>query len=138
MRPRAVNAAVSGWLLVLCLLLLVWQPVSFGFVASTLLDAVARRGLPLALVLALRIVVTAVGIAAGLALLGRRAGAVTLARISIALSAATDVFVYTTSFVPSNRAPGDAPWFVGASLVYYGIWFTYLMRSKRVRITYGL
>jgi len=129
-------AGVRGWLLVLCALLLIWQPLSLGLAASTLLDALAMRGLPLALVLTLRLLVTAMGIAAGLALLARRAAAVTLAKVALVASAATDVFVYSTSYYPSNRLPGDTVWFIVASLAYHSVWLAYLVRSARVRNTY--
>jgi len=81
----------------------------------------------------MRLLVAALGIAAGIALLGRRAGAVTLAKVSLAASAATDVFVYTTPFFPNNRPPGDTVLFVAASLAYHGAWMIYLFRSKRVK-----
>ena len=129
---------VRGWLLVLCLLLLVWQPISLGLVASSALDALAVRGLPLALVLVMRVLVAAFGIAAGLALLGRRAGAVTMAKTSLAASAVADAFVYTTPFFPNNRLPGDTALFVVASLAYYGVWMVYLFRSKRVKETFSI
>jgi hypothetical protein len=128
--------SIGGWLLVLCVLLLVWQPLSLGLVASNALDEIAIRGLPLALVLALRLVVAAIGIAAGLALLAKRPGAVALARASLVISAATDVFVYATPYFPSNRFPGDAPIFIAGSLAYYGLWLMYLFRSRRVRNTF--
>ena len=124
---------IGGWLLLFCLLLLVWQPASLALVASSVLGAMTIRGLPLALVLMTRVLAAALGIAAGLALLGRRAGAVTLAKVSLAVSAATDVFVYTTPFFPSNRPPGDTAFVVGASLAYHGVWMIYLFRSKRVK-----
>ena len=124
---------VGGWLLVFCLLLLVWQPLSLGLVASSVLGSLAVRGLPAVLVLITRLLVAALGIAAGIALLGRRAGAVTLAKVSLAASAATDVFVYTTPFFPNNRLPGDTVIFVGVSLVYHGAWMIYLFRSRRVK-----
>lgn len=122
------------WLLVLCALLLVWQPISFGLIASSALDALPVRGVPLALVLLLRVVVTGVGIAAGLALAGRRPGAIRLVTISLILSLATDLFVYLTPFFPNNRMPGDTPYAVAAALLYYGAWLTYLRRSRRVRL----
>jgi hypothetical protein len=56
---------------------------------------------------------------------------------SLALSAAMDVFIYTTPFYPSNRQPGDTPLYVGASLAYYSAWTLYLMRSRRVRNTFN-
>jgi hypothetical protein len=129
-------AGIGGWLLVLILLLLVWQPLSLGLVASSVLRSLALRGLPLALILTLRLVVVAVGIAAGLALLGRRAAAVTLAKGSMMASAATDVLVYATPYFPNTRPPGDETIVLAVSLAYYGIWLLYLARSKRVRNTF--
>src|SRR5260221_11602262 len=127
---------IAGWLLVLCLLLLFWQPLSFGLVASSVLDSLAIRGWPLALVLLARVLVTAFGIAAGIALVAQRPSGVTMAKASLALSAATDVFVYTTPYFPNNRPPGTTPVFIAASLAYSGIWLAYLFRSKRVRHTF--
>jgi hypothetical protein len=133
---RSTQSGVGGWLLVLCLLLLVWHPLNFAVAAAGALEALPLRGAPLALVLAARLLVTAFGIAAGIALLARRPGAVTLAIIALALSAAADLFVYTTSFMPSNRLPGDTIWYIALSLVYHGAWLLYLVRSARVRNTY--
>ena len=134
---KAVKSGVGGWLLLLAALLIVWHPLSLGLVASSALEALPLRGLPLALVLLLRVVVTAIGIAAGLALAGRRPGAVGLAKVSLALSAATDVFVYTTPYFPNNRLPGETPYYVAASLIYYGAWLAYLIRSTRVSTTFS-
>ena len=135
--PATPAPPLGGWLLVLCLLLLVWQPISFGLLASGVLNRLSLRGWPFALVLLLRVVITAFGIAAGLALLRRLPGAVTIAKASLIASAATDIFIYTTPYFPSNRLPGDTPIFVGISLAYHAIWLTYLFRSKRVRHTYS-
>jgi len=129
---------LGGWLLVLCLVLLVWQPISLGLIASGVLDSLPVRGLPLALILMARVLVTALGIAAGLALLGGRPAAVTMAKVSLAASAATDVFVYTTPFFPNNRPPGDTVLVVIASLAYYGVWLLYLFRSTRVKNTFSV
>ena len=131
-----MQQGVGGWLLLLCALLLIWHPLNFASVAAGALAALPLRGTPLALVLAARLLVTAVGIAAGIALLARRPAAVTLAIAALALSAAADVFVYTTSYMPSNRLPGDTIWYVVASLLYHGAWLLYLVRSRRVRNTY--
>ena len=130
---KAVKSSVGGWLLVLCALLLVWQPLSLGLVASSALDSLALQGWPLLLILLTRVVVAGLGIATGLALLGRRPGSVTLAKVALALSAASDLIVYTTPFFPSNRAPGQAPVYIAVSLAYSAIWIVYLIRSKRVR-----
>ena len=61
---------IRGWLLGLCFLLIVYQPFSLALDASSALDALPIRGLTLGLVLGARLIVAAVGVAAGLALLG--------------------------------------------------------------------
>ena len=131
MRP-----GIRGWLLVLCTLLMLGQPLVLAIVASNALDAITMRGLPSVLTLLLRVVVTGVGIAAGLALVQRRTGAVGFAKASLCAAAATDVFVYLTPYFPSNRMPGDTPWYIAGSLAYYVVWLMYLVRSRRVRDTY--
>ena len=114
-------------------MLILWQPLSLGLTASSALNSLSIRGLPLALVIVGRIAVAAVGVAAGLALWRLRPGAVTLARASLLLSAAADVFVYSTPYFPNNRPPGDSALILGASLLWYAVWLMYLWRSKRVR-----
>lgn len=127
---------MGGWLLVLCALLLVWHPLNLALAASSVVDALPLRGLPLALVLIVRLLVTAIGIGAGLALLARRPGAVPLARVAVITSAAVDLFVYSTPYYPSNRLPGDTLWYIAVTLVYHGVLLGYLFRSARVRNTY--
>jgi hypothetical protein len=132
---RERKPRIGGWLLLLCMLLLVWQPISFALVASTVLGLgrIASRGAPLVIVLAARVVTVGFGIAAGLALLGHRPGAVALAKLSLALTAALDVFVYLTPYFPTNLPPGDAAIYAAASVLYAGVWIVYLTRSKRAR-----
>jgi hypothetical protein len=125
-----VDGGVRGWLLALSLALMVWQPLSLGLAASSALEALALRGWPLLIVIAIRVAVAGFGIAAGLAILGRRPGAIAMAKASLALSAATDVFVYTTPYFPDNRLPGDTPLYIAASLAYYSAWMAYLIKRK--------
>jgi hypothetical protein len=121
---------------VLCGLLLVWQPISTGLVASQMLGILAIRGLPAALLVILRLLATGLGVAAGLALLGLRPSAVAMTRFSLAASAAIDLLIYLTPYFPNNRAPGETPVYVLASLTYHGLWLGYLFRSKRVKATF--
>jgi hypothetical protein len=127
---------VGGWLLLLSGLLRFGEPISVALMAPAALTALPIRGTPLALVLLLRLAVAALGIAAGRALAGRHHGAVTMAKVSLALSAATAVFVYATPYFPNNRMPGDTPLYIAATLAYYGGWLAYLTWSRRVRDTY--
>ena len=128
---------IGGWLLVLCRLLIVFHPLSLAVTASSVLNALFVRGAPVAILLLVRLGVVAFGVAAGRALQNLRPDAVALARLALLLSAATDVFVYTTPYFPSNRLPGDTTYYVIASLVYHAAWLAYLARSKRVRQTFG-
>jgi hypothetical protein len=127
---------IGGWLLVLSLLLLVWGPVSSALVASNALPALPVRGPSLAVALVALTLVTSFSVAAGIALLARRGPAVAMAKTAWILSAALDVVIYTTSYFPSNRMPGDATFYVGASLIYHGAWLAYMLVSRRVRNTY--
>ena len=132
--PR--RAGIGGWLLLLCRLLIVFHPLSLAVTASSAFNALLVRGAPVAIVLIIRLAVVAFGVAAGLALQNLRPDAVALARAALLLSAATDVFVYTTPYFPSNRFPGDTIFYVAASLAYHGAWLAYLARSRRVRATF--
>ena len=129
--------AVRGWLLLLCRLLVVFHPLGLAVTASGALSALSLRGTPVAVILILRLIVVGFGMAAGRALQAGQPGAVTLARAALLASAATDVFVYTTPYFPSNRPPGDTPLYIAATLAYHGAWLAYLVRSKRVRATYA-
>ena len=85
------------------------------------LDSLSLRGPGFAVILAARFLAAALGIAAGLSLLQRRPGAVSLARASLIFSAAIDVLVYATPWYPNNRPPGDAALILGGSLMYYAL-----------------
>jgi hypothetical protein len=129
-------AGVGGWLLVFCLLLLVWQPLSLGLVASNVVEALPVRGVALAAVLVIRLLVAALGVAAGLALLGKRTAAPSMALASLVASAAADILVYSTPYFPNNLPHGDTELILAASLAYDCAWFAYLVRSERVKNTY--
>ncbi len=101
-RPR-----VGGWLLLLCRLLILFHPLSLAVTAAGVLPALAIRGSAVALILIVRLGVVGFGMAAGRALQNIQTGALQLARTALLLSAATDVFVYTTPYFPNNRFPGD-------------------------------
>ena len=128
---------VRGWLLVLCALLLIWQPINLAFAMSGLVDELSMRGAGLGVILLARLMAAGLGIAAGLALFQQRPGAVVIAKASLVFSALVDTVVYGTPYSPNNRPPGDATIIFAGSLLYYGIWFVYLARSKRVRATYS-
>jgi hypothetical protein len=128
---------VGGWLQVLVRMLTLWHPIIYGLSSSAAIGAVSVRGPVVAVLIVARLAVVAVGIAAGMALRSGHGAAIRLALSSLALSAAMDVFIYTTSYYPSNRMPGEAPLYVGITVAYYAAWMLYLVRSKRVRNTFA-
>ena len=132
----STRSGIGGWLLLLCRVLIVLHPLSLAVTASRAFNALLVRGAPVAIVLILRLAVVAFGVAAGRALQNLPPDAVALARAALLASAATDVFVYTTPYFPSNRFPGDTIFYVAASLAYHGAWLAYLARSRRVRATF--
>ena len=127
---------IRGWLLVLCVLLLVWQPFSLALTTAETLEGLSLRGPGLAIILIVRLLAAGLGIAAGIALFQRQMGAVSIAKASLLFSAAVDVLIYATPYYPNNRPPGDAMIVLMISLAYYAIWFAYLSRSKRVKFTF--
>jgi len=106
-------------------------------VAPKALTALPVRGMSLALVSIVRFAVAGFGMAAGMALFDQRAHAVGLTKWALVLSAAMDLFIYNTSYVPNNRVPGDTPLYVAVSLAYHATWMLYLFRSSRVREMFG-
>ena len=135
-RERSGPEGIGGWLLILSRVLVVLLLLSLAVTAAGALGALAVRGAPVALILVLRLGVVGFGMAAGRALQNLQPNAVTLAKAALLLSAATDVFVYSTPYFPNNRRPGDTMYYIAASLAYHAGWLLYLARSTRVRATY--
>ena len=126
---------VGGWLLVPCVVLLLWQPAQFAVAAVIAMEAVDVRGAGVLVVLTARLIVTAFGAAAGFAIMRRRQAAIRLSIAALVAAAAVDVFVELTSFFPTNRVPGDAPLYAAASALVHGALALYMARSPRVRRT---
>jgi hypothetical protein len=123
---------LRGAMLVLCVMLIAGHPIRLALATAVAISALPVRGAPLLLVLLARLVVTGFGVAAGRALASSRPAAVGMAQTALALSALMDAFVYTTSFFPNNRMPGDTPFYLAASLGYHLAWMLYLYRWRRV------
>jgi hypothetical protein len=132
-QPRGIG----GWLQVLVRMLTLWHPIIYGLSSASALGAVSVRGPAVAIVIVARLAVVAFGIAAGIALRSGRDAAVRLAMISLLLSAAMDLFIFTTPYYPSNRMPGETPIYAAATIAYYAAWLAYLVRSARVRNTFA-
>lgn len=130
-------APVGGLVRLLALLFAIGEPLGFALVASGAFNAIRVRGTPVVLMLLARLTTTALGVAAGRALLDRQASAPALARAALVSSAAVQLVAYLSPWFPSNRLPGETPMYVTWTLVYYGGWLVYLRRSKRIAALYG-
>lgn len=131
-----VLAAMTGWVLLLCLLLTIWEPLNLALLASAVLPQILDRPAALA-ILGLRIGVTGLGVAAGLSLWMLKPHGVTMAKAALVLSAITSVLVFYTRDFPSNRMPGARLPATLALVAYSAAWYGYLQFSKRVRDAYG-
>jgi hypothetical protein len=120
---------------VLCGVLLAWQPADCALALVTALNAWPVRGVPVAIVAGLKVVATALAVAAGLLILKYRAAGRPLAVAALAALAAWQLLVAFTSFFPTNRVPGDDPLYAAGYTLFYGGWIAYLLRSIRVRQT---
>jgi hypothetical protein len=123
----------ARWLPVLARLMTLYQPIIVGLLTSRTVDSLAIRGREVLVLLLVRVLATAFGVAAGLALRRHHARAVGLAKISLVLSGATELFIVLTPSFPNSRVPGETPIWVAGILIYFGGWFAYLMRSTGVR-----
>lgn len=121
---------LSGWLLLVSRLLIVGHPLLFALAAAQWLAALPVRGTPLAILLLVRLTVVAGGVAAGMAMTNRHPGAIRLAVMALALSGALQLFIYTTSYAPNNRMPGDTPFYIAAAVAYHGGWIAYLLKRQ--------
>ena len=120
-------------LLLLVLLLLFGHPAHTAVTAASALGVLSVRGLPLFILLIGRLLVTGIGVAAGIALAGRRPGAPVLAQAALWMSAVVSLITYLTPYFPNNRMPGDTPFYVACSLTYHATWILYLRYSRLVR-----
>lgn len=116
----------------LCGLLLVWEPATFAYTASSALSRLLSYGAPAVLLLACRLAIVGLGFSAGLALWRGRAHGVALARLFFCLSLAATWVTSLTPYFPSNRPPSFTVPTLVAITAYHAAWLAYLWRSRRV------
>ena len=129
---KLANAArPTGWLLVLCLLLSVWEPLNLALSASSSIDAITLGQPGRTAFLAFRIVVAGIGVAAGIAIWHGRAHGLMLAKTTLGLSAASSIIRY--AWFPGNVPPNSR---LPLALLLVGVnaaWYAYLVRSRKVK-----
>ena len=129
---------VRGWLLLLCAVLAIVNPATLAVVAAWRVGSSVPPSSLVLTLLAVRLIVTSVGVAAGISLWHKRAGAVQLAKASLVLSAVEAVGRLSTRVGLSETPPGMRLPVAIAVIVFNGAWYLYLGKSRRVRATYRL
>jgi hypothetical protein len=124
--------AIRGWLLLLALLLAVWEPFALALVLSSMVGRLADRPVAAALV-ALRLVATALGLAAGIGLLTRRPHSVRLAKAALLLFVVTGLLVHVIPGFPRNHPASFSVVLASLTLAYNLAWLVYLSRSIEAR-----
>ena len=120
-----------GWLLVLCAVLFVWQPLNFSTEVSAALPTIAMRGWPGLFELAVHGLVAAASVAAGWALWQSNPAGPALALLVLAGAALTGIQSLYWSALPHNTFPADR---LPLALVIAGhssAWMAYLRRLAR-------
>jgi hypothetical protein len=129
---------VGGWLVVLILLLTVWNPASLAFHAASKVWTLGSQSTLSLVFLGVRLILTSIGVAAGLALLLRRPGAVRFAQAALMLFGIEAVVRLSTRADLSAAPPGTRLPLALFLIAHNAGWYLYLQISRRVRAVYGL
>jgi hypothetical protein len=123
--------------LLLAILLVIVEPLGLAYTASSALPRLALYGPPAFLLLACRVLVAGLGIAAGRALWTGDAAGPRLARWWAAAHALALVLTFATPFFPSNRVPGTKGPTLAFLLALDAGWWAWLRWSPAVRRAYA-
>ncbi|MCM3881344.1 MAG: hypothetical protein ND807_14650 [Vicinamibacterales bacterium] len=129
---------MGGWLLLLCLILTVWNPASLALRLATNVATLSSQSTLALLFLAARLVITSVGVAAGIALLLRRPGAVQLTKLVLVLFCVEAIVRLSTRVGLSEAPPGTRLPLAILVVAHNAAWYAYLQKSRRVRAHFDL
>lgn len=124
--------------LVLVVILTIWNPASLALQAAAAVWDIGTRSTASIAFLAVRLALTSVGVAAGIALWLRRPGAVSLAKVSLMLFGIEAVVRLSTRVDPGSAPAGTRLPLAVFVILHNAGWYLYLHFSRRVRAVYGL
>jgi hypothetical protein len=129
---------VGGWLLLLCLILTVWNPGSLALRLASKVATLSTQSMLELLFLAARLIITSIGVAAGLSLLLRRPWAVRLTKVVLVLFCVEGVVRLSSRVGLSEAPPGTRLPLAIALVAHNAVWYAYLQKSRRVRARFDL
>jgi hypothetical protein len=121
-----------GWLLLLCLVLFVWAPVSFAAEVSATLSTIDMRGTPAVVELLGHGLVAALSVAGAWALWNASPVGPSLAAIALIGMGIAGVQSLYWSVLPRNTFPDDKLPLAVLAVAHSAAWLVYLRRSRRV------
>ncbi len=125
-------------ILLLIVILLIWNPASLALQASSAVGSIGTRPTLSLFFLTARLLITGVGVAAGMALWQRRPGAVWLAKVSLMLFGIEAVARLSSRIDLGSAPPGTRLPLAVFVVGHNAGWYLYLHLSRRVRAVYGL
>jgi hypothetical protein len=119
-------------LVILCLVLFVWQPLTVAGEIAATLPSLGMRGVPALVELLAHGFVAALSMAAGWALSQRSPAGPLLARATMIGAAIVGVQALYWSVLPRNTVPADRLPLAIGTLLHSAGWLLYLARSRRI------
>src|SRR6185503_3300688 len=113
-------------------------PASLALRAASAVSSLSSPSTLSVAFLVVRIAVTSIGVAAGIALWLRRPGAVWLAKLALVLVAVETAVRMASRNDLSSAPPGTRLPLALAVVLHSSAWYLYLQLSRRVRTAYGL
>jgi hypothetical protein len=125
-------------ILFLIFILTIWNPANLALQAASTLASIETRSTVSIVFLGVRLLITSVGVAAGIALSLRRPGAVWLTKLALALVAIEAIARLSTRVDLGSAPPGTRLPLAIFVIAHNAAWFAYLRLSRRVEAAYGL
>ena len=125
-------------ILLLIFILTIWNPGTLALHAASVAWSIESRPALSLVFLAARLIITSIGVAAGIALWLRRPGAISLAKLSLMLFGIEAVVRLSSRADLGGAPPGTRLPLAVFVILHNAAWYLYLHFSRRVRAVYGL
>ena len=125
-------------ILLLVFILTIWNPASLAVHAASVVARIDSRSTLSLIFLGARLVITSVGVAAGIALWLRRPGAIALAQLALALFGLEAAIRFSSRIDLGSAPPGTRLPLAVVIILHNAVWYLYLQRSRRVQAFYHL